>query len=184
MDVEKISKRLSELDIPSLLQQTTELKEIKLYLERVTENINIWNSVMLRFFNFEKDQQQVPSTSLTLRERAMVQLLNILYSTEGGLGGVINLIAFALILRGHNDLRSQPKRKFVSEFNGLLEAQLSDKLKLLRKHGFGSISDFCPKDLRNAIAHQSFAIDVQGTVHVFRRGHVKEYSFKESVESQ
>jgi hypothetical protein len=133
MNEEKIFERLIELGFPSVLKASAEYQTIVSYLDRTTTNACILNSVIASFFSFEETQQVIPSTFLSPKQRAIVQLLNILSVTEGVFGGIINLIVFFLSLKQPDWYRKKFRRKARPTFDEVLELKLSCKLEFLEK---------------------------------------------------
>jgi hypothetical protein len=99
-------------------------------------------------------------------EQSLLLLLYILYFDEGPLNLLINYITYWLMKVGHHDIWSEWEQKFVSSFDELDKINLSIRLKFLKKHDFGFLSEICSKEIRNAIAHQNFKIEPDGTVRL------------------
>ena len=163
--MEGIREKIRELDLSGALRKSGGDKLILDYLKRITRNSNIWNASVVRHFDF-KNQEHTPQSALTLEERSFLQLVSILLHSEGLFGGIINLAVYSLIINEHHDIWSEFHREFVSSFEDILDLQLDVKMKFLEKHGYGFLCEFCPKDIRNAIAHSSFAVEQDGRVRL------------------
>jgi len=119
--------------------------------------------------NFKTSQDvlgKIQWNLLTASEDALLRLTYVLFLTEGLLAFYINTIVYCLIRNEHHDIWFEMKQKFVSSFEELSEVPLSIKLKFLDIHGFDFFSDICRTDLRNAVAHQDFSIESDGTIYI------------------
>jgi hypothetical protein len=151
-----------------------EVNSIFQHLKRMQENSLIWNQL---FGKIEKLQTSQTEDSLFL-------LLYILYFVEGPLNLVINEIAYSLMVKGHHDIWSEQKQKFVSSFDELFEIRLFIKLEFLKKHGFGFLSEICSKEIRNAIAHQNFKIEPDGTVRLKNERKYTQKELREKIDDK
>ena len=124
--------------------------------------------------------EKIPWSSISTSEESLLNVTYLLFLTEGILGFGMNIIIYALILKGHHDVWLEWKQKFVSSYDELSEVPLSVRLEFLKKHGFEFFSEICPKDIRNAIAHMNFNIDSNGTFHIKK---YKKYT-KEELENR
>ena len=113
-----------------------------------------WEKLKAKFFDGH----------LSVVESAYLCLFDLLYTLEGPFSFVMNSVICALITEGHHDIWSELKQRFVSSFSDVLEIPLSTRLKFLNSHGFEFFSEICPRKIRNAIAHQNFKIEPDGSI--------------------
>jgi hypothetical protein len=167
--MEEVRKRIIELDLQNaLLKGASNPVKIKHYLTNIMDNAGILQSIMLRHFDLST-AKPIPSTDLSPKERSMVQLMNILFTVEGLLAGIVNLTIYALIVNRHDDIFNPHNHEFVSSFEDILSIELGMKLKFLEKHGFKFLSATCSRDIRNMVAHGDFIIQEDGTIYSVRK---------------
>ena len=168
--MEEVKNRIVELDLQNaLVKGPSDHTEIMRYLSNTKNNADILNSIMIRHFDLNTTQP-IPMTDLSLKERSMLQLMNILFTVEGLLAGIINLTIYAFIVNKHDDIYNPYNHKFASSFEDIPDIELSVKLKFLAKHGFEFLSEICPRDIRNMIAHNDFIIQEDGTIERVKNG--------------
>lgn len=117
-------------------------------------------------------REKMDKIELSDREYTYLHLYNLLYTLEGPFSFVMNAVIYSLISDGHHDIWSRSKGDYVSSFDEIFDISLPRRLKFLNRHDFKFFSDICPRSIRNAIAHQSFEIDLDGVIHM----NEKEYS--------
>jgi hypothetical protein len=177
--MEEIKKKIRELDVQkALLNGPSDQATIKSYFFNILKNREILDLTMLRHLNF---QTTIPTTNLSLKEKCMLQLVNILFTVEGTLAGIVNLTIYALVVNAHHDICTAYSHDFASSFEDICDVDLSMKMKFLEKHGYGFLSEICPRRIRNAIAHNDFVIEEDGTVEITEKGKVS-YSLAQLTE--
>jgi len=124
--------------------------------------------------------KKISWTSISKTEETLLIIIYTLFLTEGLLGFGMNMIIYALMLKGHHDIWFEWKQRFVSSFDELFEVRLSVRLKFLEKHEFEFFSEICPKDIRDTIAHLNFDIGSDGTICIKQK---KKYT-KEQLETK
>lgn len=128
------------------------------------------NLQVIQNLQIQKDFiKNMPWDKISASENAMLKLVYILFMTEGVLSFFMNIIIYTLMVKEHHDVWFEWKQKFVSSFDELFEVPLSVRLTFLEKHGFKFFSEICPKDIRNAVAHQDFNIESDGTIYYKER---------------
>jgi hypothetical protein len=169
---EEIERKLREICIIEVFigkMSRKEINELYQYIERIAEN---YKSLEMIFNRIKK-------TPLNPHEISTFMLMFILYINEGWLSLSTNYVIYALMLKEHHDIWSEHDHKFVSSFMGLFNIPLYIRLEFLSKHGYDFFSEICKRDLRNAIAHQKFKIESDGTVHVLEDGKRQSYTIKD-----
>jgi hypothetical protein len=83
-------------------------------------------------------------------------------------------------VNAHHDICSIRTHDFVSSFEDIFDVDLSVKMKFLEKHGYGFLTNVCPRKIRNAIAHSDFVIKDDGTVEIENGRHA--YSLAQIAE--
>lgn len=167
--MEEVRKRIIELDLRNaLLRGVSDRAKIMRYLSNILDNAGILNSIMLRHFDLST-AKPIPPTDLSLKERSMLQLMSILFTVEGLLAGIVNLTIYALIVNKHDDIFNSYNHEFASSFEDVLSIDLGVKLKFLEKHGFKFLSETCPRDIRNMVAHGGFIIQEDGTIESVKK---------------
>ncbi len=161
-EVEKKIKTISIFETFKAHIDLEELATIKEHHEQMNENSLIQTKL------FEK----IETLGMSASENSLFLLLVILYLTEGPISLAINIFIYTLMLRGHHDIWFEEKQKFVSSFDELFSVSLSVKLKFLKKHGFGFMPEICSREIRNAVAHQDFKIEPDGTVYTMKDGKI------------
>jgi len=106
-----------------------------------------------------------PKLEIEEKEFSLLFLIHYLFMVEGPFTLQVDTIAYTLVASG-NKLYSEFLRKNVQQFQDLESINLSQKLIFLKKNDLGIISDSCDRKLRNHIAHLTFTIDKEGTVHL------------------
>jgi hypothetical protein len=168
--MEEVKNRIIELDLQNaLLKGISDPAKIMRYLSNILNNDAILRSILLRHFDLNT-AKPIPMTDLSLKEKSMLQLMNILFAVEGLLAGIVNLIIYALIVNKHDDIYNPYNHKFASSFEDIPDIELSVKLKFLAKHGFEFLSEICPRDIRNMVAHNDFIIQEDGTIERVKKG--------------
>jgi len=166
MNWNEVEQELKKIDLKKTFEtHRKEWKEIEKRSKQGAQNFEIF----IDFFN--KIQKSLTSPS----EMALLQLITILFLTEGPLGFYINWYSYYLILEEHHDLWHEENQKFSSSFEEVIKVPLSVKLEFLKRHGFKSLSEICPRTVRNAIAHYDFHIEIDGTINI----RAKKLSMKE-----
>jgi hypothetical protein len=166
MIMEDIEEKIKAIDLPSALKIASDSRSVIEYLGRIVINRGILDTVFLKQLNF---QTIPPTTNLTPQEKSLLQLVNILFTTEGHFGGIVNLTIYALMVNKHHDVWNEWRQKFASLFEDILDIPLSVKMKFLKRHGFDFLCQACPRKLRNAIAHNSFLIQQDGSVRTMEK---------------
>lgn len=99
------------------------------------------------------------------KELSLLFLIHYLFMVEGPFTLQVDNIAYSLVASGKR-LRSRYLKRNVQQFRDLESISLRDKLSFLKKNGMGIISDSFDRKLRNHIAHLTFKINKEGTVHL------------------
>ncbi|MEE9458737.1 MAG: hypothetical protein V3V84_03120 [Candidatus Bathyarchaeia archaeon] len=162
-----IEKKIKDVSIKKTIKEKTSLDEIKVINEQIL-HLNQNARLFKEFFTIK---------SLTLEIASFRFLLSILFMTEL-LSVEINLLIYALMLKGHHDIWSERKQKFISSFNELFDLPLFLRLRFLNKHGFEFLSEIIPRKIRNDIAHQNFKIESDGTILLSKKGKSEKLSDK------
>ena len=168
---DKIEQELVKINLPKTFRRFLTPEELEALNNRIRQGA----------YNFSVAQKLLEHQKwsfLTAPENALLKLIYILFLTEGPLGFYINCYIYGLILEGHHDIWLEDRQKFASSFEEIVRVPLTVKLRFLVKHGFKSFSKICPKDVRNAIAHQNFVIEPDGTIFIERRKISKKESEK------
>lgn len=144
------------LDVLRIIKQEKpeEAKRIADYIVNGEQNLDMWNRSMFKLSAIEK---------ILPPEKSMLLLTNLLYVIEGPFSAIVNLIVHNRI-KEHHDIWDEYHEKFVTSFRDIVQLRLYLKLEFLKQHDFGALAEICPKELRNAIAHQGFKIDEEGAV--------------------
>lgn len=129
------------------------------YVRRANSNAELWLGILKRTLLDKTD-----------REKAFLALVDMLFLIETSFACLANLIIYALILKEHHDIWDEYRQKFVVTFDDVVELTLFVKLEFLKKHNFGFLANICPRDLRNAIIHNYFEIDSEGSVDIIKKG--------------
>lgn len=175
MDWGKIEEKIIQLEIFDAIADPKELLAIANRLKRVQHNYHTWSTLFGRIASSVLDMNN--------EERASLTLVNVLYEIEGPLSQCVNLVIYVLKSKEHHDLWSEYKQDFVTSFNDVQELPLHVKEKFLRRHELGFLSKLCHRELRNAIAHQNFVIDSDGSVYVQNGGKkARRYSTEDLIE--
>lgn len=102
----------------------------------------------------------------SLKEQQVIKLhLEFLTLVEGYVSTQINFLVFILVANGY-DLYPNQKEKNVKTLRDIEKANLSDKLKFLRKHGFRNLIANKARKLRNGVAHLFYEINENGIIEV------------------
>ena len=117
------------------------------------------------FYSWEKLRDRLYSISMPIDESAYLHLTDLLYTLEGPMSFVMNAVIYTLVRDGHHDIWSEQKQKFISSFDEVFNIPLSTRIKFLNTHGFNFFSEICPRGIRNAVAHQNFTIESDGSIH-------------------
>lgn len=107
-----------------------------------------------------------PNLEVSPEERA-ANFLHLLYlpMVEGPFSAGVNFVIFTLIANGH-DLYVPWKNKYAKSFSDIESVSLSMRLKFLREHKLGIISNKCKINLRNSIAHLFYRMKENGATYV------------------
>ena len=167
---DEVEKKIQSVSIKQTIKENCTLDERKVIDEHI---INMRNNIALvqKFFT---------NISLSSEIASFTFLLNILFITEA-LGVDINLLIFALMLKGYSD-----STLITSSFDGLFYERLIDRLRFLNKYGFEFLSEIIPRELRNDVAHQNFNIESDGTIfitHKKRRGEFTQERLNEVLDN-
>jgi hypothetical protein len=165
---------ITSLDVLRVIKQGTsgEAKQISDYIINGGRNLDMWNRSMSRLLETEAIE---PS------EKSMLLLTDLLYVVEGQFSAIVNLIVHNKIIKEHHDIWDEYQEKFVTSFKDIVRLRLHLKLEFLKRHGFDFLAETCPRGLRNAIAHQDFKIDEDGSI-VLSDGKEKRFTQKELLE--
>lgn len=106
-----------------------------------------------------------PKLGIEEKEFSLLFLIHYLFMVEGPFTLQVDTVAYSLVASGKKFYSNYLKRN-VQHFQDLESTSLSKKLKFLQRNGLGIISDSYDRKLRNRIAHLSFKIDKEGTVHL------------------
>src|SRR5271157_5207153 len=161
--MEEIEKKIRELDIrKALVSGPSDQATILSYLFNILANKSILDQIVRRL----NLQSTIPTSNLSPKEMCMLQLMNVLFTVEGTLTGILNLAIYALIVNAHHDIWTTRTHDFASSFEDIYEVDLSVKIKFLEKHGYDFLTEVCPRRIRNAIAHSDFVIKEDGTLEI------------------
>ena len=105
----------------------------------------------------------VSGKKLTPKQESIVTLLTYLAESEGVFSEVVQVIAFILIVNGH-DIYDPQRMKFVKEYGDLDKVTLYIKLQFIEEHGFEYIAEIFDRELRNCIAHMQLIVKDDGIV--------------------
>ena len=106
-----------------------------------------------------------PKLEIEEKEFSLLFLIHYLFMIEGPFTLQVDTVAYSLVASGKK-LYSKYLKRNVHQFRDLESTSLSEKLRFLKRNGLGIISDSCDRKLRNHIAHLTFKIDKEGTVHL------------------
>jgi len=106
-----------------------------------------------------------PKLEIEEKELSLLFLIHYLFMVEGPFTLQVDTIAYTLVTSG-NKLYSKFLGRDVQQFQDLESISLSQKLVFLKKNDLGIVSNCCDRKLRNHIAHLTFTIDKEGTVHL------------------
>jgi len=110
-------------------------------------------------------REKLYAITMPLDEFMYLHITDFLYTLEGPLSFTMNAVIYALIKEEHHDIWLEKDHKFITSFNEIFEIPLSTRLKFLNLHGFSFFSETCSRKLRNAVAHQDFNIESDGSIH-------------------
>lgn len=147
-----------------------------------------WRTILDRLTmigkNFKLLKDLVDSlTSYHELSKAQISMLRLTYISsmvEGPFTSLIDQIIYLLIAGGHHDFWSEQGQKFITQPDEIRRAPLYQKLEFLENHGLKSLSETYPRDMRNAIVHQDYLIEQDGTVQ-FRKGKLTTKELFETV---
>jgi hypothetical protein len=157
--IEKINAITTIREYSKTIGDYEEEKEILKYICSINDNIEIYHDLIERLQK---------GGTLTDAEITTLLSIEILYYTEGPLGVILNMLIRALQIKEHHDVWDDRSNKFIKDVFELNNISLSNKLEFLKEHGI-NLDDICPRDLRNAIAHQSYYIEPDGTLITLKR---------------
>ena len=106
-----------------------------------------------------------PKIEIEEKEFSLLFLIHYLFMVEGPFTLQVDTITYALVVSGKK-LYGKFLRRNVQQFQDLESTSLSEKLAFLKNNDLGIVSNSCDLKLRNHIAHLTFKIDKEGTVHL------------------
>lgn len=170
----KAQAAIAALDVVNVIKQKTpeDAEEISHYIISGGQNLQVWTRSLSRLLEIENIE---PS------EKSMLYITDLLYVVEGPFSGIVNLIVHNKIAEHHHDIWDEYHEKFATSFKEIVRLRLYLKLEFLKRHGFDFLTETCPRTLRNAIAHQSFRIEGDGSI-VVSNGSEKSYSQREILD--
>lgn len=169
MSVEELLQTIKKLKIKEYyIENETERKILYDYVLHMRDNLNLLNAII----------KMMNKIDMTTSQSNMIFLVMFINTIEGPFNVVLNIIIYMLIKNEHHDLWDDIRRKFITTFDDVFNISLAIRLEFLAHHGF-DCSSICQKTLRNAIAHQSYRINEEGTIEILKkRKIIKSYSGK------
>lgn len=137
-------------------------------------NLSIHNLIEFKII-LQKYGNMIKPHSLEEESRLVLPYYLIIF--EGTYTLCVNLITFLLIknnIRYYRTRHGSKQYKKINNLRSLDKEVIYDKIAFLHDNGFSVISDICDRDLRNSIAHMSFAVFTDGsTVYEKSNGEAK-----------
>lgn len=178
---------MSKIDWDSIKKSISDILDHIGPIPMTDEDFDIIQPLMQTMNNQQIINELMISSLEKIREpklASMTMLISILFIVEGPLAFWVNQFIYYLIKTRHHDLWSEIKREYVKSYDDISAIPLSNKIKFLKEHDFDFIDTQIPRDLRNAIAHNTFGINEIGTV-VIKKGKKKiDYTFQDLIEIQ
>ena len=169
IDWNAIDKKLKSIIINKKNMPTLQELNDKGLQVFIKKNVNLEQSGSI----WNRLYDKVMQLNLSPQEWSLLKLVAILYQTEGPLSYCINYILFSLMLKGKKIPLTFKKRKkrYADSVDDLFyNITLNNKVTFLKNNNFAFMSKICPRDIRNAIAHQDFIIESDGTVTILKTG--------------
>ena len=123
---------------------------------------DIVDLLMDAYFPRTRNQYKVST-----RKKSLINVIYYLFFIEGIYSFDINMIIYYEICNKSQEIKidyGKNRDKKVTNFDELNDVRLSNRLKFMKKRGYGEIADLCNVKIRNAIAHNDYYIDGKGAV--------------------
>ena len=116
---------------------------------------------------------------VSTRKKSLINVIYYLFFIEGMYSFNINMIIYYEICNKSQEIKidyGKNSGKKVTKFDELNYVSLSNRLKFMRRRGYGEIADLCNVKIRNAIAHNDYYIDGKGTFIIVSSREKSKYS--------